>query len=372
MPARPAPIDDHDLERRLGDLYAEQDGRFDALARAAGLDPARDFRARDLRALSFAEADLRGFDFSGSDLRGTGIHRAARVDASTVLGGTLVDRDDAAWLDRHAHPVDPDRGALAHDLSRAIDRQQFELVFQPKVALKDRAVTGVEALLRWRHPDRGLVAPAVFVPLLEERDLIEAVTYWTIEAAIERQRALRHRGLDIPVSLNISPMIMGRRDFIANCRRLVDGAGARLRFEVSETALVAEYDAVRDHIRDLSAIGISVAIDDYGAGLSSLTLLKESGAKELKIDGSFARRLDDSQSDPLIVRSTVDLAHALDMEVTAEGVETSAQLQLLTVMGCDAAQGFVISRPLDLDMLIAWLKAGPTIPVDADADAMQG
>lgn len=356
-------MDNPDLARRLGDLYAERDDRFDALVRAAQLDPGRDFRARDLRELRLADADLRGFDFSGSDLRGTGVRLARHVDASTGLGGALLDEDDAVWLGQRRQDADVDRVALARDLRQAIDRRQFELVFQPKIGLKSQSVTGVEALLRWQHPDRGLIAPAIFVPLLEELDLIETVTFWTIEAAIERQRTLRRSGFDVVVSLNISPSMVGKREFIANCTRLLQGSQARLRFEISETTLIAEYDKVRDSFDDLAALGISIAIDDYGAGLSSLALLKESGASELKIDGSFIRRLDDDQSVPLIVRSTIDLAHALDMEATADGIETEAQLSLLTVMGCDAAQGFVISRPLTVDALIAWLTANPTVPV---------
>lgn len=358
---------DPDLGGRLGDLYAERSERFDALARAARLDPARDFRARDLRALRFADADLRGFDFSDSDLRGAGVRLAGHLDASTRLDGALVDADDASWLGERGLEPDDDRDDLARDLRRAMDRRQFEFVFQPKIGLRTRAAVGVEALLRWRHPERGLISPAVFVPLLEELDLIETVTYWTIEAAIERQRTLRHRGFDLIVALNISPMMLGKRDLIVNCRHLVGSDRPGLRFEVSESALIAEYDTVREHVRDLEALGISVAIDDYGTGFSSLTLLKESGAKELKIDASFVRPLEQDQSEPLIVRSTIDMGHALGMEVTAEGVETSAQLRLLAVMGCDAAQGFAISRPLAFEALIAWLKDA-TLPVALPAE----
>ncbi|MDJ0276312.1 EAL domain-containing protein [Sphingomonas sp. 2R-10] len=357
-------MDNPDLGRRLADLYAGEDTRFDALVRAACLAPDRDFRDRDLRALRFEDADLRGFDLSGSDLRGTGLRHARHVDRTTGLTGAILDDDDADWIVRRSQVDSRDRVELVRDLRQAIDRRQFELVFQPKVDLKSRKVTGAEALLRWQHPDRGHVAPATFVPLLEEEGLIEAVTYWTIEAAIERQRILRKRGFDLVVALNISPMMMGERDFIRNCAHVLGGERPRLCFEITETALIAEPETVPGYIRELEAMGIVVAIDDYGTGFSSLGLLKGSGARELKIDGSFIRQIGNDHSEPLIVRSTIDLAHALDMEVTAEGVETEAQLSLLTMMGCDAAQGFFISRPLTLDALIAHLEASAEVPVE--------
>lgn len=334
------------LADRLSNLYAQTDARFDVLARSARLDPQNDFRFRDLRALRFSEADLRGFDFSGSDLAGTGLRLARHIDSTTALAGALLDEADAAWHGQRFQQAAEDIQTLTVDLRRALDRRQFLLVYQPKMTLRGNTIIGAEALLRWDHPDRGLVLPATFVPLLEEAGLIEAVTYWTIETAIEHQRLLAGRGVDLMISLNISAQLITTREFVRNCARLIEGQTAKLRFEVSETDFILDMEATLPRVRELAELGISLAIDDYGVGLSSLAFLKQIPAQELKIDKSFINRITNETSDPLIVRSTIDLAHALDMTITADGVETAAQLSLLTVMGCDAAQGFLISRPL--------------------------
>jgi len=332
------PVTD-DLMVRLAALYDEPDQRFEILAQAAGLDPGRDFRSRDLRALHFTSANVAGFDFTDSDLRGTALRFAAQIGDSTIIAGALLDRSDADWYDAHVRATPPLDTALVDDLRLALDREQFALVFQPKVALAGGVVTGAEGLLQWQHHEQGVVSPYRFVPLLEDLDLIERVTLWMIETAIEQQRKLVRLGFDLTIALNISPTLMERADFIADCRRLVTGQASALRFEINESALVADPEILIRHIEQLATMGITIALDDYGTGYSSLAVLKRLPAQELKIDRSFVHLLGDDHADPLVVRSTIDLAHALGWEVTAEGVETASQLNLLTVMGCDAAQG---------------------------------
>jgi EAL domain-containing protein (putative c-di-GMP-specific phosphodiesterase class I) len=350
-----------DLSALLSTLYGESDERFEVLAQAAGLDPKRDFRSRDLRALYFAAADLAGFDFTDSDLRGTALRLAARIDDKTIIAGALLDRTDADWYDARVRETPAIDTALVDDLRLAMDRQQFALVFQPKVALRGGTVTGAEALLRWQHHERGVIMPVQFVPLLEELDLIERVTLWMIETAIEQQRVLVRRGFDLTIAVNISPTLIERADFIDDCQRLVSGQAAALRFEINETAFIMDLEIIIRHIEQLATMGISIALDDYGTGYSSLNLLRRLPAQELKIDQSFVHRLGNDNADPLVVRSTIDLAHALGWEVTAEGVETASQLSLLTVMGCDAAQGYLIARPMGIEQLAHFLEAGAEI-----------
>lgn len=355
------------LQQRLAGLYGELDARFHNLVRAAALDPRRDFRFRDLRALQFQDADLTGFDFTDSDLRGTGLRFAARVVNSTILSGAMLDQEDANWHDQRLRDVPIADAELAEDLRLAVTRGQLDLVFQPKVSLNSKSVTGAEALLRWHHPAHGIISPARFIPMLEELGHIEEVTYWTIETAVEQQRLLVRAGIDLTITINISTMLLERPGFITDCGRLVRGQRAALRFEITESVFFMESDALIRHLDQLASMGISISIDNYGTGFSSLALLKRIPASELKIDRSLINNLTADNSDPLVVRSTIDLAHAFGWEVTAEGVETSAQLALLTALGCDAAQGFLIGRPMTIHDLANFVTTG--VDVDAQLSA---
>lgn len=251
-----------------------------------------------------------------------------------------------------------DRIALAHDLTEAVARGELFLNYQPKVHLRSQKVTSVEALIRWRHPARGLVLPGDFIPLAEETRAITAMTLWTIRQALADQAVLAGHGHDLRVFVNISGVLLGDSAFVAQAAELVRGDARRIGFEVTETSVIRDPEVAIANLRTLADLGVHIAIDDYGAGLSSLAYLKRLPACELKIDKLFVTQLTSTNRDPLIVRSTIDLAHALEMEVVAEGVETQAALALLSVMGCDMAQGFLISRPIGLDALISFLADG--------------
>lgn len=244
---------------------------------------------------------------------------------------------------------------LAAELSNALGEDQLVLHYQPKVHVRRQEITSIEALVRWRHPERGLVYPGDFIGVAEKANLIGALTLWTLRQAITDQRRLVAGGHPLRVFVNISGQLVSDPVFVQEVCALVEGSGALLGFEITETSVIRDPSSAITHLQAFADIGVTIAIDDYGAGLSSLAYMKQLPARELKIDKLFVTQLTSSNRDPLIVRSTIDLAHALEMEVVAEGVETHAALALLTVMGCDMVQGFLISRPIGFDALVTFL-----------------
>ncbi|MBX3593998.1 MAG: EAL domain-containing protein [Sphingomonas sp.] len=248
-----------------------------------------------------------------------------------------------------------DRVSLMRELPRAISAGQMFLQYQPKVNVRREAVSSAEALVRWQHPVRGLILPGDFISAAEEGGEIAGLTLWTLRQVIADQRVLAAHGHDMPVFINISGVLLADTAFVEEACRIVRESDAKIGFEITETAVIRDPESAIRHLKLFSDIGIPLAIDDYGAGLSSLAYLKQLPATELKIDKMFVMQLTSSNRDPLIVRSTIDLAHALEMEVTAEGVETPAALALLSVMGCDMVQGYLLSRPIALDAFIRYL-----------------
>ena len=244
---------------------------------------------------------------------------------------------------------------LAEELKVAIERGELFLQYQPKVNVRRQEITSAEGLIRWNHPIRGLVAPGEFIPIAEQSRLIGPITLWTIRTAIADQATLAKRGHDLRLFINISGQLLSDSSFVRQACELVATADAKLGFEITETSVIRDPQSAIANLQAFADYGIVIAIDDYGAGLSSLAYLKQLPARELKIDKLFVTQLTSSNRDPLIVRSTIDLAHAMEMEVVAEGVETHAAMALLTVMGCDMIQGFLISRPIGLDALTTFL-----------------
>ena len=249
------------------------------------------------------------------------------------------------------------RETLADGLADAIDRNELFLVHQPKMRTRSGTMDAVESLLRWRHPTRGLISPNDFIGLAEERGEIRRITEWVIGQAIVEQRALATCGHALAFNVNISARLLANRDFADWALAAVAGASGPIGFEITETAMIADPEGALRNIHLFVDAGIKVAIDDYGAGLSSLAYLKQLPADELKIDRMFISGLSSSHRDPLLVRSTIDLAHALNMEVTAEGVDSPAALALLKVMGCDIVQGFLIAMPMPVGELRAFLDS---------------
>jgi EAL domain-containing protein (putative c-di-GMP-specific phosphodiesterase class I) len=245
---------------------------------------------------------------------------------------------------------------LVHELPRAIRAGEIFLQYQPKVHVRRQQVASAEALVRWRHPTRGLVLPGEFIQAAEQSRAIFDLTLWTLVRVLEDQRTLASAGHDIPIFVNISGMLLADAAFVEKACHIIGSDGAKLGFEITETAVIRDPQSAIQHLQRFASIGVAIAIDDYGAGLSSLAYLKQLPARELKIDKLFVTQLTSSNRDPLIVRSTIDLAHALDMEVTAEGVETPAAMALLSVMGCDMIQGYLITRPVEIGAFRLFLE----------------
>lgn len=289
-------------------------------------------------------------------------------EAESALADARTERVTVA-RDVTGNTAVTDRMELVRELASAIGNEELFLQYQPKVHLRRQQITSVEALVRWNHPVRGLVLPSDFIPLAEESDDIVDLTLWTIRRSIADQKTLFEHGHDLRIFINISGVLLADAAFVRRACALVKTSGARLGFEITETSVIRDPDSAIANLKIFAEIGIIIAIDDYGAGLSSLAYLKQLPARELKIDKLFVTQLTSSNRDPLIVRSTIDLAHALEMEVVAEGVETQAAMALLSVMGCDMIQGFLISRPINLDALIHFLEDGKSLDVAANVRA---
>lgn len=278
-------------------------------------------------------------------------------------------REDQRLVIRDVASKSPDdASSLRRDLVAAMAADEIIVHYQPKLNVRRQEVASVEALARWIHPRRGLISPSEFIPLAERSGLIGPLTLLILRRVIVDQRALRASGHDLPMFVNIAGQLLAERGFMEEACRLIADADARIGFEITETSVISDSQAAIACLRDVAEQGIPIAIDDYGAGLSSLAYLKQLPACELKIDKMFVLELTSSHRDPLIVRSTIDLAHAMEMEVTAEGVETPAALALLTVMGCDLVQGFLLSRPLTLPDLQLYLATAVKLPAMPSLD----
>jgi diguanylate cyclase len=246
--------------------------------------------------------------------------------------------------------------AILRDLPDAAARNEFFLLYQPKVNVRQQTIPSAEALIRWLHPHHGLIMPDAFIDAADASGDIFPIALWTLDRVIADQAMLAERGQHLRLFINVSGRLLTDETFISSACALVQSTGADIGFEITETSVIHDPALAIRNLEKCAAVGIELAIDDYGSGLSSLAYLKQLPARELKIDKQFITDLTSSHRDPLIVRSTIDLAHALDMEVTAEGVETPAALALLTVMGCEMVQGYLISPPLKLDAFAKFLQ----------------
>jgi diguanylate cyclase len=306
------------------------------------------------------KAFLRPLDLDGEPYQlqmHFGVAAAPSVEDDEVLLAEAAESAlDQARADGRVVMLDLTRADLAFDkltlmreLPRAIANGEMFLQYQPKVHVRRQEIASAEALVRWQHPTRGLILPGDFIAVAEQAGEISTLTLWTLRQVIADQKKLREDGFDMLLFVNISGQLLADVGFVNEVCEMLANTDAKLGFEITETAVIRDPESAIRHLQWFADSGVTLAIDDYGAGLSSLAYLKKLPAKELKIDKMFVMQLTSSNRDPLIVRSTIDLAHALEMEVTAEGVETPSALALLSVMGCDMVQGFLISRPLGLD-----------------------
>ncbi len=276
--------------------------------------------------------------------------------ASIALDQARVGRRKVGFFDAEAYGDPSSNLSLMSGMLDAIKGGDLELFYQPKFDLRGRQVTGVEALVRWRHPTRGLLAPSVFIPMAEETGHIRTLTEWVIKQAIADQALFARAGHRLAMAVNISGRTLGEEDFTDFALAEAARATGELVFEITETAVIENPEVALAMLDGFAEAGIAISIDDFGTGLSSLAYLKRIRGQELKIDMSIVQGVTESQRDALIVRSTIDLAHSLGLKVTAEGVETNACFQLLAAMGCDHAQGYLIAKPLQRNELLTFLR----------------
>ncbi|WP_341501917.1 EAL domain-containing protein [Gallaecimonas sp. GXIMD4217] len=251
----------------------------------------------------------------------------------------------------------PQRLALLHGIKGALSGGQFQLVYQPKLALADQRLVGVEALLRWHHPVQGEIPPGRFIPLLEQTEHIRELSLWVMEAALRQIRLWHEQGLVIPVAINLSGANLGDNSFVFRAMKLLDGApqwARHLEVEITETAFITNRERADWILRQLRGRGVSIAIDDFGTGYSSLSYLHRLPLDRLKVDRSFILNMEEDDQARAIVQTIIDLAHGVGLEVVAEGIEKPEVAQALYEMGADQAQGFLYGRPMAPAVLRAW------------------
>jgi len=247
------------------------------------------------------------------------------------------------------------RKALEYDLRQAVLKNELEVHYQPLIDLEARAVAAVEALVRWRHPTRGLVSPAEFIPLAEETGLIVAIGEWVLETAC--LQALEWPQLRVAV--NLSPIQFRGRDLVDSVKGVLVRTGldpARLELEITESVLINDATAALEILNGLKSLGVRIAMDDFGTGYSSLGYLNSFPFDKIKIDRSFIGDMSSKDKSGAIVKSVISLGQSLNMVTTAEGVETIEQASFLTKEGCDQLQGFYFSKPITATELTAFIE----------------
>ena len=261
---------------------------------------------------------------------------------------------------------------MQRDLRHAVERGELELYFQPKLLAKSGELAGVEALLRWNHPSRGMVSPVEFIPVAERFGLIGELGLWVLDEACRHLRHWHDEGLDIPVAVNLSVHQLRQPDLEQRVREALRRHRVPARMlimEITESVAMEDIEASLRVFDMLDQIGVRLSIDDFGTGYSSLSYLRRLPARQLKIDRSFVRDLDSSLDAQAIVEAVVRLAHALGLKVVAEGVETQDQADILADLQCDELQGYLFARPMSEHTLRGWLRqrARPATPVRSGA-----
>jgi diguanylate cyclase (GGDEF)-like protein len=255
-------------------------------------------------------------------------------------------------------PMGADVLAVVADLRRALDAGELRLHYQPKVNMQSRSVSSVEALVRWRHPVRGLLMPAAFIPFAERSGLIGKVTLWVIDEAVRQCREWADQGHFLTVAINISQSSLldpAIGSALVAAIEAYDVPASAIEVEITESALTADLDGAAEALAALHAHGVRISIDDYGTGYSSIAHLRALPVQCIKIDRSYVAGMLEDPASTSIVRSTLDLAHELGLEVVAEGVETQVEYEALLAIGCDVAQGYYCARPMPGQSIVEWM-----------------
>nr|WP_256349802.1 EAL domain-containing protein [Pseudomonas sp. B6002] len=321
--------------------------------------------ADKLQQLLLRPQRINGHDLALDCRLGIAAYPADGESAPTLLERAAIAMKDAAQMPGRLQIYEQGRD-LAHrrqitlirDLRHAPGQGQLLLHYQPKLDIRQGHVRQAEALLRWQHPQFGMVSPAEFIPLAERSGSIQLLTQWVIEEGIRQLCEWNRRGLYLQLSLNISADDLLGDELAHRVSGLLRRYGLpaeQLLFEITESAVMREPEKALKVLHLLRDCGISLSVDDFGTGYSSLAHLKRLPVQELKIDQSFVRNLDETSEDAVIVRSTIEMSHNLGLKVVAEGVEYAHSLRLLERWQCDTAQGYLISRPLSADAFEAWV-----------------
>lgn len=305
-------------------------------------------------------------EFSLSASIGVSISQSGDGDSDTLLRHA----DKAMYVAKDTgrnryHFYDPSQDILTREhfqslkrMTQALENNEFELYYQPKVDMHTNQVVGVEALIRWNHPERGLVPPLEFLPIIEGSELEIPLGDWVIDAALRQLETWQKIGLSLEISINISARHLQSNDFIADLRRRLSAyptlPPGLLEIEILETAALQDLGKAKAIITECNKMGVGFALDDFGTGYSSLTYLRSIPAGTIKIDQTFVRDMLEDQGDRAIVDGIIVLARAFDLKVVAEGVETTEHYRALVKMGCQIGQGYGIARPMPVDKFYAW------------------
>jgi EAL domain-containing protein (putative c-di-GMP-specific phosphodiesterase class I) len=313
---------------------------------------------------------IRGFDFSLAASVGISIYPQDGLHAAALLrhgeaalqqaglhGGGRIEVYEA-----QAHARILESLAIERDLRQALARQEFELFYQPQFSIGRNAIIGVEALIRWRHPERGMVSPALFIPAAEACGLIVPIGDWVLAQACAQARSWREQGLpELIIGVNVSARQFIGGDLVPKVSAAIAAHGLppqQLKLEITESMMMQDVELGVEIMEKLAALGVKISLDDFGTGYSSLSNLKRFPLSELKIDQSFVRPLGPRPDarEAAIIKSIVALGRDLGLSVIAEGVETQAQLDFLSAAGCDAVQGYHIGKPMPAAELAARLR----------------
>ena len=252
--------------------------------------------------------------------------------------------------------------ALKNDLRSAIERNELRLYYQPKISHRNGRVTGLEALVRWQHPEHGLIAPDRFIPLAESTGLIQPLTAWVVKEAVRQCAVLHQTGMFLTMAVNVSTINLKDSELPLKISAILAAHQLHpqwLEIEITESAVMDDTRGTVRVLEELDNMGTRLSIDDYGTGYSSLANIKKLPLNDIKIDKSFVLRMSDNRDDETIVRSTIEMGHGLGLRVVAEGVENQATWDRLSALGCDASQGYFMSRPLPAENLLKWLVESP-------------
>ncbi|WP_157220581.1 putative bifunctional diguanylate cyclase/phosphodiesterase [Flavisphingomonas formosensis] len=259
-----------------------------------------------------------------------------------------------------------DKLKLERELRQAVERNEFELVFQPQLDVRTDTIVAAEALIRWRHPTQGLRMPGSFIAAAEENGLIVDIGGWVVDAVADTLARWHRQGLSQRLTFNVSPRQLERPDFVDRLRLAVESSGApysKLEIEITETLAMQCSPAVLESIARLRGWGIAIAIDDFGTGYSNFARMKDMPLDRVKLDGSLIQDIVRSSETRAMVHSMINLVHGLGYEVVAERVEDDAQRQVLRVIGCDLIQGYTLSKPVDEQIFVDWIS-GRVTPFD--------